>query len=188
MIDDDKRRLRNKLENQAAKREWESKRKMRGQGILEKINSVLKSSFAVSDLRYNEEPPFPAILTKRIEDSPGLVAPYISEIQATELLKCFEKCIGNKLDFQIWFDELRFVGIISCVKLEFSTLPSLARTLQDCIYIHPVQCGGVLVVYYYEQNWSSEDIDFSIIVQGRNFETHVQDCFAHCAFSTEAGH
>jgi hypothetical protein len=175
MTDDRLEELKRRRVAKAEEREHARLREKNGAAILDIMRDILGTDFrevpAVSNRPHAE-------LSKRIEQSKGLVAAYVSYPRAQHILGCCQAVLGGEVSTDIWFDEKSYMGIFSCARLRLPRLVDLAMKVEDRIFAAPIAASGILIVDYYDQSWTVKQTDFSIILQGASIEQTFQNCFA----------
>lgn len=161
----------------ASERERQGKRLANAESVLKTVNNSLGTSFSLDQWKLDEAPPVVPALAERMERSTGLVAAYISEPVAVRLLEGFVEVLGVEISAKLWMDEQAYMGMVTVDRLRLSRLAELAKTLEDRIYVHPVNTDGLIIVDFYALRWNPEDIDFSILVQGPDLESRLRCVF-----------
>jgi hypothetical protein len=168
--------LRAKRQQLSQSKEMSEKRLKRGPVIVDTINSVLGISIKEEDFRTEAQLPFNFVWGKRLEDCPGLVADYVSEQTAHQILICCSGLIG-RCDAQIVLSEKLYMGYLSIKDLQIDKTVDLARKLEDSVIVFLQKYNGFVMIDYYEAKWSKEAIDFSVVMQGPALEQLMAPCF-----------
>jgi hypothetical protein len=120
----------------------------------------------------------PDVLAKRIEESKGLVAAYVSQTRAQEVVSCCQAILGGEISTNIWFDEKNYMGAFAASQLRLPALVELAMRLEDRVFAAPIAGSGLLIIDYYPQPWPVKQADFSVILQGPSVEPMFESCFS----------
>jgi hypothetical protein len=81
-------------------------------------------------------------------------------------------------DAQVGFNDRSYMGTFSVAPLSFEKIILLSKILEDSIIIYLHKYSGIIMVDFYEERWSRESIQFSIVVQGPSLEQLLAPCFA----------
>lgn len=160
----------------AREREQSERRARHGAAILRTLCELLGDHFTNSALDEIARP-LPK-LAPRIEQNTGLVAAYVSRARARQLLTCCQGALGVTIRADLVLEEKSYMGLFSYDGLSLPALVALAERLEDRIFVTPLTRPGLLVIDYYAQKWTKNESDFSIIVQGKDLESAVKNCFA----------
>jgi hypothetical protein len=117
-------------------------------------------------------------LAKRIEESKGLVAAYVSYPRARQIVSCCQAVLCGEISTNIWFDEKSYMGAFGVSRLSVPSLVDLAMKLKDRVFAAPIAGSGILIMDYYALSWTAKQTDFSVILQGPNMESMFKDCFS----------
>jgi len=175
MNDDRREELRRRRIAKAQERESAQLKETNGAKVLGIMTEVLGADFREASAPAEYQQPE---LAQRIEASPGLVAAYISYPRARQIVSCCQAILGNEISVNVWFDEKSYMGAFTCSQMRLPLLVDLAKTLEDRIFATPIADSGILIIDYYQQSWTAQQTDFSVILQGRNIEPMFQNCFS----------
>jgi hypothetical protein len=176
--DDRVEKLKLRRITEARERERAQLREKNGAAVLGIMTEVLGAEFRQVDSTADANVPPLVLLAERIEDSKGLVAPYISYPRARQILSCCQAVLGGEISAGLWFDEKHYMGAFTCPRLGLPQLADLAMKLEDRVTVAPIAGSGALVVDYYPLSWTAKQTDFSIVLQGLTIEPMFQNCFA----------
>lgn len=175
MKDDRLGELRRRRISNAEERERARLRQKNSTMVLSIMRDVLRADFR--ELAVPAGSPQPD-LAKRIEESKGLVAAYVSYPRARQIASCCQAVLGGEVPANIWFDEKNYMGAFAVSRLSVVSLVDLAMKLEDRIFAAPIAGSGILIMDYYALSWTVKQADFSVILQGPSIEPMFKDCFS----------
>ncbi|HZT01162.1 MAG TPA: hypothetical protein VFA39_02720 [Steroidobacteraceae bacterium] len=163
---------------QAQERERARLRDKNGAAIVNAVAEILGPECSQGVAVYDMDSCPKASVAERIEQSPGLVAPYVGYARARQILSCCQAVLGGQISATLWLDEKNYMGPFACRRLVLPQLADLAMKLEDRVVVAPLAASGILIVDYYAQTWTAKQTDFSVIVQGPDIESTFEKCFA----------
>lgn len=168
--------LREKRIKLSEQRESVKKRNEYGHDVVAKINQSLGLGKSLSEYDPAVKLPVDFIRKPDFKECPGLVAAYISEGKAFDILSCCGQ-VSGKLKGTLGFDDHAFVGATNVEFLQLQNLVETAKLLNDSVLFCPQSSDSIILVDYYVTSGVIEDLQFSIVVQGQDLEHKFACCF-----------
>ena len=160
----------------AKERENAEKRVKFGESVVAKANKALGTSLSLDDFHTTQSLPIELDWRNDIRDSPGLVAAYVNEPRAREIVSCCD-ATADLLEGIIGFSSYAFVGTTRIGSNSLLELLELAKLLEDSIFYCPDRYNGIISLDYYRGGLESREYDFSLVVQGKALEQILSTCF-----------
>ena len=154
-------------------REHQRLRAAHGPTLAAIVAAASGKSITLEDFHPDRDEPLSLIWPTRIEDASGLVAPYISNSAASDLLACFQSTLGN-LSGLVGFHDKRFLGLADLKDMAPTSLLAAAEASEDSVLFYVDEPRGVLMVDCYPCPPADP---FSIVVQGPALIDALRPCF-----------
>lgn len=156
------------------KRDRETQRLQYGPKLADTLSLVGERALKVADFSVNADLPMRITWSRRLEDTPGLVAAYVDKERAFRIVMCAEQKLGITSGL-MGFHDKEFLGFCNASGVRVGRLVVAAEVSNDSVVFYPNGAGGVIMVDHYSSNTG---LPYSVIVQGDPLIEQLRECFA----------
>lgn len=169
--------LRAKRASEVNRRSQAQLRDSHGARLAAIVSAATTGSLCLEDFDPTAGRPLDLQWPKDITAAPGLVAPYISQGKAEELLKCFQHRLAA-VSGRIGFHDKDYMGLAGLSGIDPASLLTISDKAEDSVVFYLDDPEGLILVDCYR---SQPCEPFSIIVQGDDLVQKLAPCFAGLA-------
>lgn len=165
--------LRKRRELEAHKARRSENRKIHGARLAASLSSATSAGLSLSDFHENATIPFEVHWPADITKANGLVAAYIAEERARQIVICIDAKLKN-ISGLIGIYKNDYLGLAKAQEINIKKLLDSCKEIQDSIILYPDNEDGAIILDYYPSPPSSPP--FSILIQGNALTKALQEC------------
>lgn len=156
------------------KRDREALRVQYGPKLADALSLAADRALKVADFHVDTCLPMTIIWSRRLEDTPGLVAAYVDKQRALKIVACAERRLGITSGL-MGFHDKDYLGFCCASSVQVGRLVAAAEAANDSVVFYPGGAGGVIMVDYYSSN---AGLPYSVVVQGDLLIDQLRGCFS----------